>query len=154
MVEVGLSGTHRNTSKSKLLMFLLACVFYIICCVEWVWWKHILLKICAFVHCVWKNNGYADQQHNSLTQTQNKTNNIRTTVTLCCGCVTLMDVKKKTIIFIYSECVSVAYLTSMRNACSLLCYYVCRFSTYRIIPHYLTNGKIFRKDIIKLKIPF
>jgi len=134
MVEVGLSGTHRNTSKSKLLMFLLTCVFYIICCVESVWLKHILLKICVFVHCVWKINGYVDQQHNLLTQTQNKTNNIRTTVTLCCGCVTLMDVKKNNYFYIFWVCV--CSLSNQHAKRLLLIMLLC--VPFQYVPYYST----------------
>jgi len=39
------------------MLTLLVCVLYIIPADESVWWTHILFKICAFVHCVWKFNG-------------------------------------------------------------------------------------------------
>jgi len=36
-----------------------------------------------------------DQKHNFPTQTQNKSDNVRKTLTLSCGCVTFVDVKKQ-----------------------------------------------------------
>ena len=36
-----------------------------------------------------------DQQHNLQRLTQNKTGNVRITVTLWCGCVTIVDVEKQ-----------------------------------------------------------
>jgi hypothetical protein len=37
----------------------------------------------------------ADQQHNLLTQTQNEEDNVGKTLTLLCGCVTIVDVKNQ-----------------------------------------------------------
>jgi len=36
-----------------------------------------------------------NQQHNLPTQTQNNTDNVRITVTFCCGCVTIADAENK-----------------------------------------------------------
>jgi len=51
-------GTHRNARQSRMFVVNLTVLFFI-SDVESVFWLHILLKICAFAHWVWKVNGYS-----------------------------------------------------------------------------------------------
>ena len=50
----------------------------------------------------------------------------------------------KGINFKYSQCVAVALLSSIQCSCIVLCCHLWPVWLYRIFPHYLINGTIFR----------